>query len=70
MAYPASYDSVLSVASCDMDFSHSYFSQYNSKVDVTAPGNEILSLAPLGSGYEIATIEFGGETFSGRWFER
>lgn len=69
MAYPASYDNVLSVASCDRDFGHSWFSQSNNMVDVTAPGGQILSLAPMDMGYEIATVEIGGRTFSGKWLE-
>ncbi|GKY98033.1 hypothetical protein MPSEU_000761400 [Mayamaea pseudoterrestris] len=41
--YPASYDSVISVASVDANLQRSEFSQYNSMVDIAAPGSAILS---------------------------
>ncbi|MHB8961834.1 MAG: S8 family serine peptidase [Saccharofermentanales bacterium] len=41
-SYPASEPKVISVASLGPDSSRSYFSQYNSMVDVTAPGEDIL----------------------------
>jgi len=39
--YPASYAEVISVGSIDSDLSCSYFSEYNDRVDVTAPGTNI-----------------------------
>ena len=39
--YPASYDGVISVASCSDEGRHSDFSQYNECVDVSAPGENI-----------------------------
>ena len=39
--YPASYDGVISVASCSDDGIRSIFSQYNESVDVAAPGESI-----------------------------
>ena len=39
--YPASYDGVISVASCNDNGEHSAFSQYNDKVDITATGENI-----------------------------
>jgi serine protease len=41
--YPASFDHVLSVAAVKDDGERAYFSQYNDKVDVAAPGVDILS---------------------------
>ncbi len=41
--YPSSYDDVLSVASTDNTDSQSSFSNYHPKVDVSAPGSNILS---------------------------
>src|SRR3989339_330613 len=38
ISYPASYDNVISVASVDQANARSYFSNYNSYIDVTAPG--------------------------------
>ncbi|MBI2793114.1 MAG: S8 family serine peptidase [Ignavibacteria bacterium] len=45
--YPAAYKSVLSVASTDAVDAKSFFSNYHSSVDVTAPGSRILSTVPL-----------------------
>lgn len=44
-SYPASYDGVISVGSIGNDFRVSNFSQYNNKVDVTAPGEDIFTTA-------------------------
>lgn len=41
--YPASCNGVISVASVDSDLKYSSFSQYNDKVDVGAPGENILT---------------------------
>jgi hypothetical protein len=41
--YPASFDHVLSVTAVKDDGERAYFSQYNDKVDVAAPGVNILS---------------------------
>lgn len=49
--YPASYSTVISVASVDRDLSWSEFSNYNNQVDITAPGKDILStVTSYGSG--------------------
>lgn len=40
-SYPASYEGVISVASCDSNDNRSDFSQYNEAVDVAAPGENI-----------------------------
>lgn len=40
-SYPASYNGVISVASCAPDGERSSFSQYNDSVDVAAPGEAI-----------------------------
>lgn len=44
--YPASYDSVLSVAAIDVDKKQARFSQFNDQVDIAAPGLDILSTLP------------------------
>jgi serine protease len=46
--YPASFPSVISVASVDKNLGRSYFSQTNAMVDIAAPGTNILSTVPLG----------------------
>jgi serine protease len=43
--YPASFDGVISVGAVDPDLAVSSFSQRNSKVDICAPGRDVLSLA-------------------------
>lgn len=47
LSYPASYDGVISVAATDRNNARCYFSQYNSKVDVSAPGENVLVAAPF-----------------------
>jgi serine protease len=42
-AYPASHDSVISVASANNQLEKSPFSQYNDRVELTAPGSEVLT---------------------------
>ena len=43
MSYPASYDSVMSVAAIDSNKAWATFSQYNSQVEIAAPGVGVLS---------------------------
>lgn len=47
--YPASYEGVISVASVDADGAPSRFSQYNDRVTVAAPGNNITVCRPDGT---------------------
>jgi subtilisin family serine protease len=47
LSYPASYGSVTSVAAVDQSNVHASFSQFNSAVDVSAPGVGILSTYPI-----------------------
>ncbi len=44
--YPAAYDGVLSVAAVDSEDKRAYFTNYHYKIDVSAPGVEILSTIP------------------------
>ena len=48
--YPASLDNVISVASIDSSYSRSSFSTFNDKVDIAAPGSNVLSTIG-GGGY-------------------
>lgn len=53
--YPASYDGVVSVGSLDKNERKSSFSQYNNRVDIIAPGEEVMSLSHnKADGYEIS----------------
>lgn len=49
-SYPASYDSVMSVAAIDDKSEVAFFSQENDQVDISAPGVEVLS-TKTGGGY-------------------
>ncbi len=46
MSYPASYDSVMSVAAVDSSGNKASFSQYNSQVEIAAPGVGVMSTLP------------------------
>ncbi|MCH8531371.1 MAG: S8 family serine peptidase [Saccharospirillum sp.] len=45
-SYPASYDSVMSVAAIDRNRNRASFSQYNNQVEISAPGVNVLSTLP------------------------
>jgi thermitase len=45
--YPAAFDNVISVAAFDEDHRRASFSNYGSWVDISAPGNVILSAYPI-----------------------
>ncbi|MGD9475713.1 MAG: S8 family serine peptidase [Eubacteriaceae bacterium] len=47
--YPASYDGVISVAATDSSDGHPSFSQYNDKVDVSAPGSSVYTTTRNGA---------------------
>jgi subtilisin family serine protease len=46
-SYPASYSSVVSVANVDSNNAWAPTSQYNSAVDIAAPGTDVLSTYPI-----------------------
>lgn len=50
LSYPASYSSVMSVAAIDQNKAWATFSQYNSQVEIAAPGVSVLSTVPMLSG--------------------
>ncbi|WP_085296730.1 S8 family serine peptidase [Cognaticolwellia mytili] len=43
LSYPASYDSVMAVGALDQNRQHAEFSQYTAQVEISAPGEAILS---------------------------
>ncbi len=68
-SYPASYDSVMSVAAIDANKVVADFSQYNSAVEIAAPGVAVLSTLPYietnnltvdGVDYAVSHIEYSG----------
>jgi subtilisin family serine protease len=68
-SYPASYDSVVSVAAIDEFEAHADFSQTTNQVELAAPGVHVLSTVPVGSGEEAsATVDglvYVGDKMSG-----
>ncbi|RDZ91767.1 peptidase S8, partial [Haloferax sp. Atlit-6N] len=46
ITFPARYDSVISVASNDINGERSLFSSTGPKIDITAPGSDIISTYP------------------------
>jgi subtilisin family serine protease len=50
MSYPASYATVMSVAALDEFKAWATFSQYNSQVEIAAPGVGVLSTVPMNTG--------------------
>jgi serine protease len=50
-SYPASYDSVISVAAVDSNEQHASFSNTNNAVELAAPGVGVLSTVPQGCWY-------------------
>lgn len=50
VAFPAAYPSVIAVGAVNKDLKHAVFSQYGPEVSVVAPGVQIASTIPLGTG--------------------
>jgi serine protease len=58
-SYPASYSSVVSVAAIDANKNVATFSQFNSEVDIAAPGVGILSTVPWkGASLTVGTSKY------------
>ena len=57
-SYPASYEGVISVASCTPDGERSLFSQYNDMVDVAAPG-ELITVPVVENGESVYKTDSG-----------
>jgi serine protease len=58
--YPASYDSVISVAAIDANYTVASFSQYNDQVELAAPGVGVLSTVPFvqASSVTVADVSY------------
>lgn len=61
-SYPASYDSVVSIAAIDSDKVVADFSQQTNQVELAAPGVDVLSSVPTGTG-SVATLDVGGTSY-------
>jgi subtilisin family serine protease len=62
-SYPAGYASVVSVAAIDQSKQWATFSQYNSKVELAAPGVNVLSTVPMGAGSD-SLLTVGSTTYA------
>lgn len=62
-SYPAGYASVMSVAALDENKQWATFSQYNSKVEIAAPGVNVLSTVPMGTG-SASALTVGSTTYA------
>jgi subtilisin family serine protease len=63
LSYPAGYSSVMSVAALDESKAWASFSQYNSKVEIAAPGVNVLSTVPMGAG-SAGTLTVGSTSYA------
>lgn len=66
VSYPAGYDTVVSVAAIDSNKLVADFSQYNSDVELAAPGVGVLSTVPY---LDETTVTVNGVTYSGGHIE-
>jgi len=66
LSYPASYPIVMSVGAVDSNKNIATFSQYNSAVDISAPGVGVESTV---GAVENNTINVGGVTYSGGYLD-
>ena len=62
-SYPAGYASVMSVAALDENKQWATFSQYNNKVEIAAPGVNVLSTVPMGAG-SSSSLTVGSTTYT------
>ncbi|WP_462164096.1 S8 family serine peptidase [Pseudoalteromonas xiamenensis] len=68
MSYPASYDSVMSVAAIDSNKELADFSQKNSQVEIAAPGVDVYSTYPEGDG-SVVELKVGSSSFESNAME-
>ena len=63
VSYPAGYPSVVMVGALDENKQWADFSQYNSKVELSGPGVNVLSTVPMGAGIDAA-VSVGGTAYA------
>lgn len=63
ISYPAGYASVMSVGALDENKAWASFSQYNSKVEISAPGVNVLSSVPMNSA-STPSLTVGASTYA------
>lgn len=65
VSYPAGYAAVVSVAAVDANEQKASFSQYNSDVELAAPGVSVLSTVPwIGSSITVDSVKYLGSHIS------
>ena len=57
ISYPAGYASVMSVAAIDASMNGASFSQFDSDVEIAAPGVDVFSTVPMGTGRKASTSD-------------
>jgi subtilisin family serine protease len=62
-SFPAGYPSVMSVAAIDASMAHAAFSQTNADVEISAPGVQVLSTVPTGTGIDVS-LTVGGSGYA------
>ncbi len=68
MSYPASYDSVVSVAAVDSNKALADFSQKNTQVEIAAPGVDVYSTYPEGTG-SVVEVSVAGVAYTSNAME-
>jgi subtilisin family serine protease len=63
ISYPAGYASVMMVGALDENKAWADFSQYNKKLEISAPGVSVLSTVPMGSG-SASSLKVGTSTYA------
>lgn len=61
--WPAGYQSVVSVGALDSDKNWASFSNFNPKVELSAPGVQVLSTVPMGSAL-IVSLKVGASSYA------
>jgi subtilisin family serine protease len=64
-SYPAGYSSVMSIGALDQNQQIASFSQFTPKVELSAPGVDVLSTVPMGTG-RAAALTVGATTYAPR----
>jgi serine protease len=67
-SFPASYDSVMSVAAIDSNKALADFSQKNSQVEISGPGVDVYSTYPEGTG-SVVEVSVSGVSYSANAME-
>lgn len=62
LSYPASYDAVVAVAAVDSGNMHANFSQRTNQVELSGPGEAVLSSVGIGDG-QLAQLTVGGTDY-------